>query len=71
MTTPTITIRMDRGNVVYNRDRLTTAYLLRLDSEGRNSEVVCKLMAEYGISMAEALDLTVAAKRCIERGIEP
>lgn len=71
MATPMITIRMDRGDVIYNRDRLTTAYLLRLDSEGRNSDVVCNLMAEYGISMAEAIDLAVAAKRCIERGIEP
>lgn len=71
MATPTITIRMDRGDVIYNRDRLTTAYLLLLDATDRGSSVVRHLMAEYRIGTAEALDLTVAAKRCIERGIEP
>ena len=67
----TITIRMDRGPVTYNRDRLVTTYLLLLYADDRRSSVVRHLMEEYGISMAEALDLTVAAKRCIERGIEP
>lgn len=71
MTNTTITVSMDRGPVTYNRDRLTTAYLLLLDAADRGSSVVRHLIDEYGIDMAEALDLTVAAKRCIERGIEP
>ncbi len=56
---------------VFNRDRLRTAYLLRLDHPTDARAVMNRLMSEFGIERQEALRLTLGAAACVNNGIEP
>lgn len=58
---------------MYNRDRLTTAYLLLLDewADGRGRLVVDKLENEYRFSHADAMAYTIAASMLLRHDIEP
>jgi hypothetical protein len=53
----------------FDRDRLETAMLLRLELDG--PEVVRALIADYGIDRGEAIELAAAAAVCERKGIEP
>lgn len=69
--TKAITIPWDGRSRTFNRDLLETATLLWLDHDGDNRKVYRALVTEYEVSTSEASELTVAARICVERGIEP
>ena len=69
-----IAITQSNGTTsMYNRDRLSTAYLLLLDewSDSRGRLVVGKLENEYGFSHADAMKYTIVASLLLRHNIEP
>ena len=67
----TITVHVAGAPRVFNRDRLHTAYLLRLDHPDDASAVMGALIDDFGIERQEALRLTLGAAACVNNGIEP
>lgn len=68
---PWIMIPFESGARRVNRDRLATALLLRMDHPTEAAVVARRLQEEFGIEKAEAFELTLATRYCLERGIEP
>lgn len=69
--TATITVHVSGHPRVFNRDRLRTAYLLRLDHPTDARAVLDRLEAEFGFDHFEALRLTLGAAACVTNNIEP
>ncbi|MFJ1539246.1 hypothetical protein ACIODS_11955 [Micromonospora chalcea] len=67
----TITIPFDQGAITVNRDHLATALLLRMEYGGNQRAIRDALVNDHGVPAGEAIYLTVAARICAERGIEP
>ncbi len=67
----TITIPFDTGSETFDRDQLATAALLWLEHDGDRQAVRAALVDDHGINPANAIYLTVAARICVEHGIEP
>lgn len=62
-----VTVQIPGFPGVFNRDRLETAMLLRMDGRDAVMEMVCV----YGYTPPEARRYALAARHCIERNIEP
>lgn len=69
--TNTISIPFDAGTQTFDRDQLTTAILLRMEHNGDQKAVRTALIEQHGVNPTTATYLTVAARICAERGIEP
>jgi hypothetical protein len=67
----TITVPFDRSTITVNRDQLATAMLLRMEHDGDQRAVRNALVNDHGVASQDAIYLTVAARICAERGIEP
>lgn len=74
----TITLPFDAGSQTYDRDKLTTAYLVLLDvldtrekaSLSDAHAVAARLRHDHGFT-TDAITYAVGARICSERGIEP
>ncbi|MFG2046085.1 hypothetical protein ACGFIW_01475 [Micromonospora sp. NPDC048935] len=67
----TIRIPFDQGAVMCDRDQLATAILLRMEHNGNQRAIRAALIEQHNINPSDATYLTVAARICAERGIEP
>ncbi|GAA0495238.1 hypothetical protein Ade02nite_19000 [Paractinoplanes deccanensis] len=74
--TTMVKVPFDSGTARFDQDKLATALLVWLDAAGlegqrRLAAVRNRLRDEHGIDAGEAISLTVAARICDERGIDP
>ncbi len=67
----TITVHVAGAPRGFNRDRLRTAYRLRLDHPDDAQAVLGALIDDFGIDRQEALRLTLGAAACVNDWIEP
>lgn len=71
----TIRVRLDGWTADLDRDTLTTAILVRLDVPGRLDSARATAIAAQRLRdefrVRDSLTYAVAARRCIQEGIEP